>query len=475
MKCVTRSIRKAQSYGPLCWVAAAALVGAALVACGGDSGGGSSEAPPATGEESIKTPAGAPTGAPVKATLTAAGGTVTSADGSFTVTFPAGALSEPTEIGVQEIENTAPNGVGRSYRLEPSGRQWPVPPKITWTLEAESFPRWIGTQRADGSWTVVDAEVDRATHTVSAFVPHFSNWGPILLVKITPKSVALTPGSSARFKFVALQDKITLVPPPGPDIVLLRNAPVDVGALEFSVNGIKRGNTTFGTIGEIAGDETNAVNFRYTAPATTPTPREFLLEVKLTVTDSKGRLFVETARATIRIQVGWIGTFHSKSVGPAGSIELTATNIEFVLKPGQAEPADGNSWILEPTAGGNVAYSETVGGCYVDAKPADHAVAPGNAHLQFVPDTSKPGYYHIVGAGATSWQASGGYQCPGGFVPVPTLAAGGAWFPLPMGLTNGSGPDSWPSYKPDADGSFSYTYQSDPLTTVEVTLKPKLQ
>lgn len=64
---------------------------------------------------------GTATGAPASKTIGAEGGSLSSTDGRITVTIPAGALANDTQIAIQPISNTASGGLGAAYRLSPAG------------------------------------------------------------------------------------------------------------------------------------------------------------------------------------------------------------------------------------------------------------------------------------------------------------------------------------------------------------------
>lgn len=90
----------------LCWLAALALTLGLLAACGGDD---------------------APADATVRQSIGAAGGSLRSADGKMSLTIPAGALGNDTEIAITEVSPDNQSdavrqlGADKVYRLEPSG------------------------------------------------------------------------------------------------------------------------------------------------------------------------------------------------------------------------------------------------------------------------------------------------------------------------------------------------------------------
>ncbi len=85
-------------------------------------------------QPAVQTPVGTPTGAPVTVAIGPAGGTVLSADGRVELNFPANAVATSTNITIQPVTNTAPNGSGVGYRYWALGSQlylFASPPIVT--------------------------------------------------------------------------------------------------------------------------------------------------------------------------------------------------------------------------------------------------------------------------------------------------------------------------------------------------------
>lgn len=127
---------------------------------------------------------GTPIGAVVSACIGASGGSITSADGKATLTVPAGALSSNTTIGIQEITNTGPWGVGSSYRFTPEGLVFSTPATLTINYDPADLQgkpaelMWIYTQVSDGSWKAsVRSSVNTGNNSISTPMKHFSDWG----------------------------------------------------------------------------------------------------------------------------------------------------------------------------------------------------------------------------------------------------------------------------------------------------------
>lgn len=125
---------------------------------------------------------GSPVAAPVSAQLGSPGGTVTSADGRLTVHIPAGALAQATTVSVQEITNTAPNGIGSAYRLGPSGSVFAVPVAITFRADlsrpAANQAVWFYDPTATDKYWVPSGSLLRnvRNNLVTSQSTHFSDW-----------------------------------------------------------------------------------------------------------------------------------------------------------------------------------------------------------------------------------------------------------------------------------------------------------
>lgn len=103
----------------------------------------------------------------------AEGGTLTSPDGRLLVTVPAGALATPAELSVNEITNTAPGGIGNSYRLGPEGTLFQSPVQLQFTMGAGSDLNLLAVayQEQQGFWLrqrVVTRNQPAGTLTVAA-------------------------------------------------------------------------------------------------------------------------------------------------------------------------------------------------------------------------------------------------------------------------------------------------------------------
>ena len=154
------------------------LVGLALVACTGPEHDPDPQNPQNPGSGSNVTPApptepGKPVGSPTTQTIGPAGGTLTTTDGKLALTFPKNAVSKDTPVTVQEVENTAPNGSGSSYRIEgleitvsePLIAVYrPRPGEVTGTAPGNVA---LARQQASGTWRLSHACVNVSTRPAS--------------------------------------------------------------------------------------------------------------------------------------------------------------------------------------------------------------------------------------------------------------------------------------------------------------------
>lgn len=142
------------------------------------------------------TEVGVPDGELVSKVIGAAGGTISSADNQLTLTIPAGALAKDTQILIQPITNEAPNGLGAAYRFSPDGTTFARPASLTFNYAprrvAANTPEAfrIATQGTDGRWyRTPEVRVDTVAHTITAEMPHFSDWTAFELAVIENMSL----------------------------------------------------------------------------------------------------------------------------------------------------------------------------------------------------------------------------------------------------------------------------------------------
>ncbi len=148
----------------------------------GDDGPGSKTPPE---RSPIQAARGATTGAAITASIGAAGGTLSSADGKITITVPAGAVTAATTFSIQPVANTLRPGDDASmpsYRVLPENVTFakPISVKMKYdpaklTTGAESSAR-MAYQTADGKWKSARATLDMTAKTLTAEVTHFCDF-----------------------------------------------------------------------------------------------------------------------------------------------------------------------------------------------------------------------------------------------------------------------------------------------------------
>jgi hypothetical protein len=306
----------------LLWAVAAVPLG--LSACGGtsDPGGnnGGNDPDPTT------TPVGTPNGAVATQSIGAAGGTLTSTDGTVTITVPAGALATPTDITIQPVTPQSPGAVGTAYRLGPEGVTFTTPVTLSFHYADDQILRsapellWVASQDAAGAWRFSDEVVlDKTARTVTVTTTHFSDWTLLEGWQIRPEYAEVDPGAR-----VALQVKNCLAraddvvyaydcdgADPDPDLVALPGGGrIDVDPTSWQVNGDAGGSATYGFIeGTDAGGE-------YIAPSDAPDDRNpVAVSVRLktargtTVAVLNANIRVKTAGATYHAVGGFTRTY----------------------------------------------------------------------------------------------------------------------------------------------------------------------
>jgi hypothetical protein len=125
--------------------------------------------PSPTSESGNITNVGTPTGEAVTKTIDAAGGQITSADGTVQVIIPAGALSAAKQVSIQPISNLLPSGIGSAFRILPHGEQFSKPVSIVFNYKTDDLKNTlaeflnIAYQDEKGIWQALkNSTVDKA-------------------------------------------------------------------------------------------------------------------------------------------------------------------------------------------------------------------------------------------------------------------------------------------------------------------------
>jgi hypothetical protein len=430
MSGVTGRRANGRAHGRLLFAVSVAI--GALAGCGGRDGGASSSPPVQQASQPAYQPApkGDPEGDAHSQIVDSAGGTVMSADGRLELTIPAGALAGSTTVSIQPITNTAPNGAGLAYRLEPEGTTFSSPVRLAFHLTATEAlgidSGFIATQRNDGLWASQPGQTrDARARTVSVQASHFSDWSFLQTLQLKPLSTRVRVGATQDFEPSILYDPTLedeLTDPHGAEMTALvpthfaHQLTSETGR-HWTVNAINGGNTVVGRVVQ-QGD-----NGHYTAPNIVPSPSK--VAVSLTVELGNAHV-VAPAEVQVYSQERWTGT--SDIVLLDGS-KLTA-NWTFVQS---GDPIDGE-YTLDVESG-KVEYIpiESQNGCPLTVSPLSHDIVPGEGSMTVTYDlTTGPENATVTGYGITVWPAIYTLHCPVGPKDIPGTVDG-QWWP-----TNGA-------------------------------------
>lgn len=249
---------------------------------------------PGPGGQPVVTEPGTPTGTAVSASIGAAGGKLTSADGLVTLDIPAGALDAATTISIQPITNMAPQGIaGVAYRFTPDGQTFKTPAKLTFkytdAMLAGSSAEllWVVTQAQDGSWQAVKkSSVNTTTKTVTGEMMHFSDWGlgKFIDLSLDPQSSYVKPGQSVNLSvagFIASTDPNADLAP----LVPLGKPAGDDELTPLSRVPFETANSTYKLVKwTLSGEGTlspNGWNATYTAPSKVPSKNPVTVTIEM--------------------------------------------------------------------------------------------------------------------------------------------------------------------------------------------------
>jgi len=117
---------------------------------------------------------------PVKKTIGASGGTVSSSDSAVTVTVPAGAVNGDVEITIARIAAPVTGAIGQAFEIGPTGTQFNQPVTVMFRyadadLGGKEPSAFAASTVIDGAWRAIAASViDPAAHTIAGTTTHLS-------------------------------------------------------------------------------------------------------------------------------------------------------------------------------------------------------------------------------------------------------------------------------------------------------------
>lgn len=144
--------------------------------------------------------------------IDAAGGHLSDAEGTVSVTVPPGAVSAPARFAIHAINNTV-NARRKAYRLSPEGAlKAPVTATFHYTAsDLENTAEELMTvffQQQNGTWKVVPAVLDKAERTLTVTTSHFSDWminGAFEMYTPTP---VIQVGEEARLRMMGVHEDL---------------------------------------------------------------------------------------------------------------------------------------------------------------------------------------------------------------------------------------------------------------------------
>lgn len=211
-----------------------------------------------------------PTGKKLSREISVSGGKIISDDGKLELIFPPGALDKTTEISIQPIDASIPNG-NKGYHFEPSGIQFQKPVQIIFRYtdeEAEVCPpelKFMALQHHNGKWEYMGYEDwDSSTKTLQGSIKHFSAMVDGNLAELNTTKIKLKPGETYPLFLTIVQPPMAPAAPGEDELMPL---PKYVNKNDKNVIW-KVNDNTGGTVkhGTIAADKGTKISALYTAP-----------------------------------------------------------------------------------------------------------------------------------------------------------------------------------------------------------------
>jgi hypothetical protein len=334
---------------------------------------GGTPPPPGGTSGTLPTPrataVGTPSGSPVEKTIGLAGGTLASADDLLTIDVPTGALGTDTQLGIQPLTGTAPNGLGSGFRLTPTPTTFSSPVKLTFKPSADQLTgtalalTGIGYQDSSGVWRWMRGiERDEANGRVSVTTTHFSDWSLLAGAQLRPPSASVKTGETLTLTAVECwTEEEELAPLPGEQLAPLpprfdcdpageQLAPLPLTLSNWSVNGIGGGNSTVGTV------SAQGVTATYRAPSVRPDPSTVAVSVDVSNLKLGSQTFAKTvlvSNVTI-VDAGEVATWRGPvtfSWSEVDAFYTTSWQAEGTVEFGQREDRSTHTSFMTPTNG----------------------------------------------------------------------------------------------------------------------------
>ncbi len=293
------------------------------------------------------------------------GGSISSADGVFTLIVPPGALGASGTVSLEVINNMMPGGIGPAYRIGVSGTKLLSALQLEATLpdeflsDVDDADVLVGFQSSDGQWNInetvtrvpVTATQSVSTHTVVTHTVSKEAISTLATPLTKIKLLILKPGDYAvanRYQLNPQNATVFNGHHVWMSVMMLsaRKSSQDAAgfsslqvntttASDWKVNGILGGGNGLGTI-EGEGAKTGI----YTAPNTPPNPNT--VNVTTTVVGTNGRSVLLKAKVRIVKLEAWthllgFASGHQEKSGDGVYEKLDATiNLDWLTQPAKA-------------------------------------------------------------------------------------------------------------------------------------------
>ncbi|AKU89697.1 hypothetical protein [Vulgatibacter incomptus] len=152
-------------------------------------------------------------GEPSIARIGPAGGVLVSGDGQLRLEVPAGVLAKTTTIAIATVEERAPHGLGRAYRVAPADVALSGPVRLVFDKREENeVAVAVASRNADGSWLAhLDAVFSSFEATLTVETTEFSTWSLIEMVKLEPTDLRARVGAAKELQVtICLDDYASL-------------------------------------------------------------------------------------------------------------------------------------------------------------------------------------------------------------------------------------------------------------------------
>lgn len=264
------------------------------------------------------------------AMIGAAGGTLTTLDGMLTITVDPGTVPDGTLFSAQPITNNAPGGFGTAFRLsKPASVTFAKPVTLSFRFlpsdlegTAPSYLR-VGTQRAGGTWRLLQPTIDMAKQTMTVTTTTFSDWGPLYGLQLLPRNAELRTKKKLQLYLKFCRGKEYPDPEnPGETLSGIGigecNRTVTLAVDKWSVNGTVGGTPTLGTV---VGNGGTAV---FTAPDSVPSPDVVSVSVEVPQLDTFDKQVVLTNIRIVDFD-GYVGNLRVRAKGTSSGETITMT------------------------------------------------------------------------------------------------------------------------------------------------------